>query len=228
MPPLRAVVFDLDDTLYAERSYVFSGFQAVAVWAEKQLGIPCDQGFDELCRLFYAGSRGTTFNSWLAAHDVAPPVWVPQMVQVYREHLPQIAPDPEALELLPRLRQRYRLGLVTDGYVSVQKRKLASLDIGSYFDAIVFSDELGPDSWKPSPQPFARVLQKLALAGQEAVYVADNPNKDFLGARKLTMRTVRIRRPDGVYRHLEPPSAEYAPDDEIHNLQDLESLLVRK
>jgi putative hydrolase of the HAD superfamily len=227
MRTVRAVVFDLDDTLYSERSYVLSGFRAVALWAEEQWGIPQHQGFNELRCLFGEGSRGNTFNSWLEGHKIPPLDWIPKMVQVYREHWPQITPRPEAPQLLLRLRRRYSLGLVTDGYLQVQRRKLASLGIGSCFDSIVFSDELGSECWKPSPQPFIEVLRKLAISGEDAVYVADNPTKDFLGAQKVAMWTVRVRYPDGLYSYLEPVSDEYAPHEEISDLLSLETLFAR-
>jgi hypothetical protein len=38
----RAIVFDLDDTLYPERDYVLRGFRAVAAWSDPNLGIPAD------------------------------------------------------------------------------------------------------------------------------------------------------------------------------------------
>ena len=228
MPALRAIVFDLDDTLYPERAYVLSGFRAVAVWAEERVGIPADQGFAEFCRLFEEGVRGDTFNRWLENHESNPDDWVPQMVQVYREHDPRITSYPEVPILLQRLRPRYRLGLVSDGYAEVQKRKLAALGLTSYFDVLVLSDEWGREAWKPNARPFEIVLQKLGVTGPEAVYVADNPNKDFLGARQVGMWTVRVRRPEGLYSHLEPPSPEHAPNVEIGTLSDLEAWLMRR
>lgn len=227
MPGLQAIVFDLDDTLYPERAYMLGGFRAVAAWGEKHLDIPCHQGFSELCRLFGEGVRGDTFNRWLEAHGINPANWGPHMVQVYREHNPNIAPYPEVPELLQRLRLRYRLGLVSDSYAEVQKRKLAALGLNSCFDALVFSDEWGREAWKPDSRPFEIVLERLGVTGPEAVYVADNPNKDFLGARQVGMWTVRVRRPDGLYSHLEPPSAEHASDAELDTLDRLEPILVR-
>jgi putative hydrolase of the HAD superfamily len=222
---IQAIVFDLDDTLYPERDYVFSGFRAVATWAEEHLGIPAVQGFIELRRLFEDGVRGDTFDRWLESHGFQPDEWVPRMVQVYREHYPYIAPYPEVPALLQRLRPRYRLGLVTDGYAEVQKRKLTALGLTSCFDALVFSDEWGRQAWKPNSRPFEIALERLEVTGSEAVYVADNPVKDFLGARQVGMWTVRVRRPDGLYSHLEPTWAQYAPDIEIESLDCLEAIL---
>ena len=225
MGGLRALIFDLDDTLYPERAYVISGFQAVAAWVEEYIGIPRKQAFDELCQLFESGVRGNTFNCWLEKHGFDPDSWVPQMVQVYRTHFPSIAPYPEVPPLLQRLRSRYRLGLVSDGYLEVQRKKLSALGLAPYFDAVVFSDELGREAWKPSLRPFEICLKKLGVAGDEAVYIADNPLKDFIGARQMGVRTVRVRRPDGLYSHIDPPLAEYAPDFTIEDLTLLEEVL---
>ena len=38
MRKAEAIVFDLDDTLYPEREYVFSAYRAVAKWIERHLG----------------------------------------------------------------------------------------------------------------------------------------------------------------------------------------------
>lgn len=227
MPIPRAVIFDLDDTLYPEQTYVLSGFRAVTAWVEVQMGIPADRTFSELCQLFNIGVRGNIFNLWLKDHGLDPDYWILQMVQVYREHEPQIVPYPDVPELLQHLHQHYYLGLITDGYLTVQQKKLASLGLSSYFDGLVFSDELGLEAWKPNPLPFEVILGKLAITAREAVYVGDNPNKDFLGARQVGMWTVRVRHPEGLYSHLDPPSLEYAPDSEIKNLGCLEEILVR-
>ena len=40
---VKAILFDLDDTLYGEKTYVASGFRAVARDLESEIGIPCDR-----------------------------------------------------------------------------------------------------------------------------------------------------------------------------------------
>jgi putative hydrolase of the HAD superfamily len=223
----QAVVFDLDDTLYPERDFVLSGFRAVAGWTETHLGIPAHDGFAELRNLFEQGVRGDTFNRWLAAHGLADEGLVTQLVQAYRGHTPRIAPFPEVPGLLQRLHHRYHLGLVSDGYLAVQQRKLAALGLSGYFDAVVFSDEWGAGTWKPSPYPFQVMLECLGVEASWTAYIADNPAKDFLGAHQAGLRTVWVRRPGGMYSHLNPPSPQHAPDVEIASLTELESVLKK-
>ncbi len=208
----QAVVFDLDDTLYPERDYVLSGFNAVTNWAETALDIPAQQGFAELSALFESGVRGDTFNSWLVAHQIAPKGdLIGQLVKVYREHEPKLMPFPEIPLLLERLNKRCKLGLVSDGYLDVQRKKWAALKLQSYFQGVVFSDELGRECWKPSAKPFELVAQRLEIEPSSAIYVADNPKKDFPGAHEVGMSTIWLRRSGGEYSDLEPPTPQHAP-----------------
>lgn len=226
MFPGQAIVFDLDDTLYPERDYVLSGFRAVAKWSEINLCIPQEQGYARLYQLYASGVRSNTFNQWLHLFGVDEGL-VPALIQVYRKHEPQICPFPEIPALLAELHQHYRLGLLTDGYLEVQKRKLAALGLAASFDAVLFTDELGREHWKPSPKPFREMLLRLGIeAPDRAVYVADNPLKDFIGARETGMYTIWVRRAGGEYDHREPPTEAHCPHDMIQAIAELPRLLA--
>jgi FMN phosphatase YigB (HAD superfamily) len=54
----------------------------------------------------------------------------------------------EVRGILRELGSRYRLGLLSDGYLGVRRRKLAALSLGGYFQTIVFSDLWAWESWK--------------------------------------------------------------------------------
>ncbi len=224
----KAIIFDLDDTLYPERDYVQSGFRAVAAWAEMHLGIGTDDGFKQLEGLFDRGFRRDTFDRWLAMHGIWSKSHVVRLVEVYRGHAPDINPFPEVNVVLEGLKAAYRLGLVSDGYLAMQQRKLTALNLAHYFDAIVFSDELGREAWKPDPRPFELVLKRLGLVdGAPGVFVGDNPSKDFLGARNTGLTTLRVRRPNGIYARHEPPTPHHCPNAELASLSELPTALER-
>jgi putative hydrolase of the HAD superfamily len=203
---------------------VLGGFRAAATRAAVRLGIPAEQGYAQLRRLFAAGVRGDTFDRWAAMHGW-PPSAVPALVEAYRGHEPALRPFPGVPALLDSLRRRARLGLVSDGHLAVQRRKLAALGLAGHFDAIVFSDAWGREAWKPSTRPFEIVTALLAVPGRAAVYVGDNPTKDFLGARRAGLATIWLRRPDGEYAGRTPPTAEHAADMVVGSLAALEALL---
>ncbi len=223
----KAVVFDLDDTLYPERQYVTSGMRAVAAWIERMLGFPAPRSFEELCELSEAAERGRTFDRWIEAHGLDPRVWISRMVQVYRCHSPQIQPYPDVVPVLQRLASCFGLGLVSDGYLETQRKKWDALNLAGFFQVAVFTDELGREHWKPSPLPFRTVLDRLAVPAERSVYIGDNPHKDFCGARRIGMGTIRLRRCDGLHCDLHLPGADNTPDAETSNLFDIEFQLAR-
>lgn len=129
--------------------------------------------------------------------------------------------------MLALLRERYRLALLSDGYLVVQQRKLAALGLAGHFDAVVFSDEWGREAWKPATRPFEAVMQRLGgLRPEAVVYVADNPAKDFLGARNAGWQSIRLRIPGGEHANHEPASVDHSPDYEVNCLVDLQNLLL--
>lgn len=225
MDNFQAIVFDLDDTLYSERDYVLSGFKAVANWASENLGIDSDYGKYTLLDLYCQGVRNNTFDQWLTIHDIDQPDVIPILLNVYREHFPDITPFEESIELLKKLVTSYKIGLVSDGYLAVQQLKWRALRLDTFFDAVVFSDSLGRENWKPSTAPFRLVLEQLDVDPEFSVYIGDNPRKDFLGARQLGMSTIWLKQSDSEYGNLQPPSLEYHPDLTIDSLSDvLESI----
>jgi len=221
---LRAVVFDLDDTLYPEREFVAGGMRAAARWAAAQAGIGVEIVEAELQVSERTGPSGKTFDTWLRRRNL-PADWRRDLVHAYRTHRPRIRLFPDAQRALERLGPSYELGLVTEGDSAAQRAKLTALGVESLFRAVVIlgRDELG--HWKPSPEPFARCLEAMGVLAAEAVYVGDNPRKDFRGARQIGMRTVRVRRPGGIYADLEPASADDAADAELADLDRLEAVL---
>lgn len=225
---LKAVIFDLDDTLYSERAFVFSGFRAAVQRLEALASIPSEVADRTLREMFERGMRGNLFDRLLKGrlHEEKIPGLVEEMIAAYREHYPEISPFHGAVQLLERLKSRYRLGMLSDGWLPVQEKKLVALGVVPYFDAIVLSDQWGRDAWKPNTRPYHEVCRALGVAPEEAVYVADNPAKDFLGARRSGMRSVRLRSVEGLYAFEEPANSEASPDADVPTFVDLERLLT--
>jgi len=227
VPRWQAIVFDLDDTLYPEEAYVHSGFRAVAAWGGEHLDIPATQGYIELERLFREGVRGRTFDAWLAGHGLSSDGVVGELVRIYRAHAPAIEPFPEAPALLERLAADHALGLLSDGWTDVQNAKLDALGLRPRFDAVVITDELGREAWKPSPRGFQVLLRRLGgIPPGHVVYVSDNPVKDFLGARRAGLWSIRVRTDHGIYARLEPETEEHAADAEVAGLEHVEPALA--
>jgi len=99
-------------------------------------------------------------------------------------------PDPEALELLPRLRSQ---GLIL-GMISNAPKGLNGLcqRMGLALDLIVTSAEVGVE--KPDPAIFHAALSKAGVKSEEAVYVGDDYNNDVQGAERVGLKAVLLDR----------------------------------
>ena len=99
------------------------------------------------------------------------------------------------------------------------------MGIADVFQEILVTDEMGLSWRKPSPRGFELLLHRLGCGPEEAVYVADNPAKDFIAPSLLGMGSVRVRRPCGRYGGFEAPGPEAAPGAEIGSLFELRDAL---
>jgi putative hydrolase of the HAD superfamily len=220
------MVFDVDDTLYLERDYVRSGFNAVGLW----IGIETGQGgFADACwQQFENGMRGDIFDRALHACGMRPHQdLVRQMVDIYRTHAPHISLLPDARRAVDLLNGRYPLALISDGPLQAQQQKVRALGLDSVFDPILLTDMWSREARKPCPRAFVELEQQFGLPGGNFVYVADNPAKDFVAPRQLGWQSVRVRRPLGL--HFESvPMQDAEPDWEIEDLHGLERLLARQ
>ena len=198
MSGLRAIVLDLDDTLFPERAYVLSGFAAVDAEVRRVFG-RCGFG-DAAWALFESGRRGRLFDETLACLGLdADAATIEALVTVYRGHRPTIALFPDAERFIRRLEGRVRAAIVSDGPLASQTQKVAGLGLERWFQPIVLTDRWGRAFWKPHERAFREVEAATGCGGAECVYVGDNPNKDFAAPRRLGWRTLRVRRPGGEH-----------------------------
>src|SRR5438477_4377326 len=107
----RALLLDLDDTLYEERSYVLSGFRAVARHVEAaEPGIHADRCFDLMVKHLDQHGRDRIFDRTLLDLGCKPEGGtVQELVNVYRHHEPAIALYPDVAESLDRLSASFDL-----------------------------------------------------------------------------------------------------------------------
>src|SRR5262249_41821728 len=119
----RAIIFDLDDTLYPLEWFVQSGFVAAARWLEAEHGIDPETVVDLLRRARQTGERGREFQV-LCGRFCLPVSTVPALVRVVREHEPRIHLPETTSAILGELHRTWRVGVLTNGLPDVQRRKV--------------------------------------------------------------------------------------------------------
>ncbi len=257
---IRAVLFDLDDTLIVDEAVSRETFARVAelaaqrygadkekfihdamrfarvFWAEgpchpfcKSFGISAFEclwgkflgdsedltrlrtwAYDFRERVFDAALREQLLESQSEACDLA------EAFAKERRLLQRLMPD--AREILARLAPDYLLGLLTNGAPDLQREKIAASGLGSVFQAIAISGEVGIG--KPRPEIFHHLTAALEVDTSEAVMVGNSVERDIAGARNAGMASVWIKVPGSE----ELDSAE--PDYTITALAELPSVLA--
>jgi putative hydrolase of the HAD superfamily len=189
---IRALIFDLDDTLYREADFLSGGFMAVAKHLSARYGSPCGDIHKMMMETSRRLGRRAAMDSVLERYPVAG-LQVSDLVDVYRRHEPRIALFPGYAELLKEFRAWYRIGIVTDGTPEVQKAKCGALRLEEKVDRILYTWEYGRDREKPHPFPFRQMLDFLQVEPAEALCIGDSLDKDIRGARAVGMKCVRVQ-----------------------------------
>jgi len=195
---LKAVIFDLDDTLIPEKQYIMSGFRHVSKIMGMKYQIEPSKIYKQLKELFDNEPR-RVFNRFLDKHGICyTNEDILSLVEEYRGHMPEIELFEDVVPCLHQLRLHgLRTGIITDGYANAQRQKLKAIKAERLFDEIIITDDLGREFWKPHPKAFELMSSRLDIEYKEMVYVGDNPEKDFYINGIYPVKTVRINRPGG-------------------------------
>lgn len=202
--PIKAVLFDLDDTLWP--------IMPVLVRAEKLL-------YDWLCLNAPAVSRAFTIDTLrqrrqalsttdplfkinlsalrhaglteafnAVGEDVAK---IDTAMALFAEARHAVTPYEDVQPVLTRLGQRLLLGSVSNGFADLEK-----IGLSQHFAISIAAHSFG--CAKPDPSIFHAACDALKVAPEQAVYVGDDPHLDVVGAREAGLRSVWINRFDRV------------------------------
>ncbi|AOP49596.1 HAD family hydrolase [Streptomyces lydicus] len=202
---LRAVLWDIDDTLF---DYTGSD-RAGALRHLREEGLLAAYGGEEAALARWRHAMETEFARFLAGEvgfldhrrarartflgrtlsDEEADAWFGRYIAHYEASWVLFPDSLPALEALaPLLRQ----AVLSNSSTANQERKLVALGIRARFEAVLCADELGHA--KPAAEAFASACAALGLAAEEVVYVGDRLDIDALGARDAGLAAVWLDR----------------------------------
>lgn len=232
MKNLRAIFFDVDDTLYST-----SGFARLArergldAMRAAGLSLPREELARELDEVIaeFSSNYEHHYDKLLlrlppeALKGANPAVIVAAGVVAYHQtKVQELKPYDDVVFALRRLSKTgLILGIITGGLAVKQAEKLIRLGILRFLNpaAIFISDQVG--FGKANPKLYLRACQETNVEPAQAMYVGDNPANDIDPPNGIGMITVRIHR-DGKYAGV---TSRTPPTHEINDLGELIDLL---
>lgn len=227
---IKTIIFDLDDTLYNERDFVYGAFREVCIYLSKTFNKDYEKLYKDTIEILNIYGRGKIFNILCDKYNISEDV--NNLVNVYRNAKPQLQLYEDAFFILRKLNKGFedenpnkcKLGLITDGKAEVQWNKIKALNLQQYMDKIIVTDDYGMDFWKPNEFSYREMMRCFNSTAEECVYIGDNPNKDFVGARNVGMHTVRVIRKTGDHMNTFLDK-EYEADFNIKSLKELDNII---
>lgn len=216
---LKAVIFDLDETLTDRRATIELFIQRLI---DRYFPDSDEPTLHQIAELFkeadhngYRDKKEVYRMLVQGLHWVNPPT-ADEYLSFFREQVPLCIQPMDQLH--PVLRYLYskglKLGIITNGTVQVQEGKIHQLGIREYFDSIVISEEAGVK--KPDPRIYRKALDQLKVISSEVWFIGDHPLNDIVGAAKCGMKAIWCTR-DGEW----DDSIEVKPYQTIHKLEEL-------
>jgi putative hydrolase of the HAD superfamily len=189
---IKAVLFDLDDTLFDRTSSVTAGLQRQYARFAQDLQGTLQAAYLE--RFLVLDERGYVNNRVVYQQLAAEYGWPPALGQTlcddyYAHYHDECMGFPGLAQMLADLKAlKMKLGLVTNGWDKAQRGVIQALAIEPFFDAILVSETEGVR--KPDALIFLRALERLGVDARYALFVGDHPVNDIEGAKQVGMRTV--------------------------------------
>ena len=258
---VRAVIFDLDETLIEEESSNDASALAACEIASARHGVDCSSllaamrlrsrelwragpifdycreigispreglwgsftGDDPTLARLRAWSANYKIRAWTDALrdlEIDDEALAAELAQFFeRDRRTRHVVFPETLRVLEELKKHYKLALITNGAIDIQRDKIDGANLGDFFDPIIISGEVG--SGKPNPKLFQMALERLAVTPEETVMIGDSLSRDIGGARALGIRTIWVNRFQATIAEHHP-----TPDLQLTDLVTLPTILI--
>ena len=229
---LKAVFFDLDDTLFDRKRAQQEIVQVIIgkfpdIFTERDKDIVAEAFFKSdqvLTQQFERGSidhlhigkgRMVMFLDLLGLNEE----FADEILAIYRESYPKInVPVKGAKYVVKNCSERFKIGIISNGTTNIQYEKLKILDINPLLSCILISQEVGLR--KPNPDIFLKGAMMLAVKPEECLYIGDSYKNDVMGAKNAGMLVCWFN-PKGLL----PFDKGIKPDFEIVLLEEILEIL---
>lgn len=224
MAGIRAVIFDLDDTLYDCSGQLVESARRRAAAAMVRAGLPRTEEEAYKAQTELEAEFGPKFDAFhrIAQRYSCPASIADAALAAYNsDEVEEIRPFPGVRKILAELRaEGYLLFLVTTGIYSRQKRKVDLLGVADAFDEVVINDA---DKGLPLSDCYKQLMAKYHLAPEETAVIGDRIYAEIKVGNVLGMSTIQFVH--GRFKGLSAKTEIEIPDDRINDITELPSAL---
>jgi HAD superfamily hydrolase (TIGR01549 family) len=227
------VLFDLDDTLFDHRACARAALSGVHEAHTCFTSLPFEEFeqrhariLEELHADVLDGRRGIDAarverfrRLFESAGTTADEALLGAVAAAYRaRYMAERRAIAGAAALLPEVRRRARVAIVSNNLLEEQQQKLKHCALDAHVDALVVSEEVGVS--KPDPRIFEVALERLGVSPVNAVMIGDSWDADVAGARAAGIRPIWFNP-----RRLPRPEPDRSVE-EIHALEPVDPVLA--
>jgi putative hydrolase of the HAD superfamily len=223
--PIKAVLFDLDDTLWPIMPVIQNAELVLWDWLRANAPATVSRFTIDSLRARRMALLPTNpryqFDVWSLRHTILreaftecgdDPALADAAMKVFSQARNQVTPFDDVLPSLQRLRSKFTLGTISNGFAD-----LDAIGLAPHFTISIAAHSIGIG--KPDPAIFLHACEQLGMEPAHTVYAGDDLHLDIEGAQKAGLRAVWINR----FERTAPP--HIAPDAVCTSLTILEDWL---
>jgi len=224
---MKAIIFDLDDTLYDCTGSLLEASRKRAAKAMIDAGLPCTEEEAYLLQKELSEKHGPYYpvfneisNKFTMGHEL-----VRSALKAYNSNeVTDIKLFPDVVPTLKKLAQdKYKLFLLTTGIHERQHKKIELLGLKPYFDEIIINDQ---EVGLLMEDCFEAIVRKYSLSPQNVVVVGDRVREELRIAKSKGMVTVQMLH--GRFKDETAYDSANKPDYKIKRFFQLPTLLKLK
>lgn len=198
---IKAIVFDLDGTLYnsplvlkhfAEAAYhTYAKNKHVEYETAKQL---IEERRAELKK---QTGHAVPYTRALISYGIPISVWH-QENSAYFDAGEYIHEDPKLKQVLKQMKAKYKLAVLTNNNQIQAERILIALGVFALFDHVFTYNSF--ELLKPDPELFKKIIETIGIIPEECLVIGDRLDVDLEPAQALGMKTLVVMGPEDIYK----------------------------
>ncbi|EKQ50611.1 MAG: haloacid dehalogenase superfamily enzyme, subfamily IA,HAD hydrolase, subfamily IA [Methanobacterium sp. Maddingley MBC34] len=193
---IKAVFFDIDDTLYDTSGFAKLARKA-ALKAMIDAGLPLSQQEAYVLLREIIKEKGSNYDKHFniltkrVMGEENPLLIALGMITYHNVKFALLRLFPDTMSTLIYLKKsNYQMGVISNGLTIKQWEKLIRLGLYHFFDEVVTSQEA--KSEKPDRKIFQLALERMGCQAEESIMVGNKFSEDILGATKAGMSAILV------------------------------------